>query len=87
MRILAKIVESRRIVRETVIEDHTGSSRTEKVLKSLEAACFEFDLAVPMWLDANIREFQRSARVRFTQDSFVEPVDFQYLELQVLDED
>ncbi len=87
MRIWGKIWKSNRLVRDTVVENTSGDTRTTKVLEALREICVEFDLSVPIWLDANIREFQRRARTRFSQDSFVEQVDFDYLELQVIEED
>ena len=36
---------------------------------------------------ANINEFKRHARVKFRADNFVESIEFDYLELQVIEED
>jgi hypothetical protein len=47
----------------------------------------EFDLGKPIWLESNIREFQRHAKTRFHQDSFIEEIDFDYLEFHVIEED
>ena len=75
------------MVRDNVLEDTSAATRTTKVLEALRLICVEFDLSVPIWLDANIREFQRRARTRFSRDCFVEQIDFDYLELQVIEED
>ena len=47
----------------------------------------ELDLTRPIWLDLNIRDFKRHSKTRFTQDSFIEHIDFDYLEIQVIEED
>ena len=39
------------------------------------------------WLDANVAEFKRHAKTRFTQDSFIESIDFDFLEMHVIEED
>ena len=75
------------LIKDTVIEDPSEDTRTHKVFRALETACVEFDLAVPVWLDATIRDFQRHARARFTKDAFVEEIDFDYLEIYVIEED
>jgi hypothetical protein len=54
---------------------------------TLTEICREFDLAEPIWLDSNIREFQKIARTRFRKDSFIEEIDFDYLEIWVIEED
>ena len=54
---------------------------------ALDEMCYAFDLSKPIWLDSNVREFQRHAKTRFRQDSFVDEVDFDFLEFQVIEED
>ena len=86
-RLWAKIFKENHLLRDHMIEDPSESTRTAKVFRALEETCVEFDLGVPIWLDANIREFQRHAKTRFNQDSFVEPIDFDFLEIHVIEED
>lgn len=75
------------MLRDTVIEDLTKDTRTHKVFHALEKICYEFDLSQPIWLDKNVRDFQKIARTRFTKDSFIEEIEFDFLELQVIEED
>ena len=86
-RMWGKIWKDNHLVRDTVvcITDYS-LSRTAMVFQSLDDICFEFDLEKPIWLDANISEFQRVAKTRFRQDSFIEVIEFDYLEMQVIEE-
>ena len=86
-RLWAKTIRSGRTVRDTVICDPSASRRTAKVVHAITAVCREFDLPEPIWLDANIRDFRSRAKTRFSQDSFIESVPFDYLEIQVIEED
>lgn len=86
-RLWAKTVKSHHILRDTVIEDGSGDRRTAKIVHALTQVCHEFDLAEPIWLDANITEFKKRRRTRFTQDSFIEELPFDYLEIEVIEED
>lgn len=86
MRIWGKIWKKNHLIRDEVVEDDSSDTRTHKVMHSLEQICRDFDLSVPIWLDANIREFRRHSRVRFYQDSFIEEIPFDFLELQVIEE-
>ena len=61
-------------------------SRTAMVFQAVEEICQEFDLSQPIWLDANINEFKRHDRTRFRQDSFIESIEFDYLEIHVIEE-
>ena len=52
----------------------------------LDEICYKFDLEKPMWLDATVQDFKYHDKARFTQDNFIETVDFDYLEIQVIEE-
>lgn len=86
-RLWAREWKDNRMVRDTVIEDGSADSRTHKVFRALDQICVQFDLGRPIWLDSNIRDFKRRSRTRFTKDSFVEGIDFDFLEIQVIEED
>ncbi len=87
MRIWAKLFENNHMLRDTVVEDNSADTRTHKVFGALEEVCHQFDLGQPIWLDKNINEFKRHAKTRFFQDSFIETVEFDYLEFHVIEED
>lgn len=87
-RLWAKIWKDARLVRDTVIcNDNTQLNRTRKIFKAIEEVCYEFDLSKPIWLDATVEEFKRHDKARFTQDNFIDSIDFDYLEIQVIEED
>ena len=87
MRIWGKIWKDNHLVRDAVITDESDDTRTHKIFNALDAICYEFDLSKPIWLDTTIAEFKRHAKARFYQDNFVDSIDFDYLEIQILEED
>ena len=88
MRIWGKLFQDNRMLRDMTVSIEDGDTRTHKVLRALEEICRAWNLNVPIWLEINIRDFQRYKKTRFTQDSFVgEEIAFDFLELQVLEED
>ena len=86
-RIWGKLIKDNRLLQDAVIINESSETRTTKVLSALDALCLQLDLGVPIWLDVNIREFQKHAKTRFTQDSFMEPIRFDFLEFHVIEED
>ena len=44
-------------------------------------------IPVPIKLIKLMADFKRHNKTRFTQDSFVESIDFDYLEIQIIEED
>lgn len=86
-RMWGKIWNENHLIKDTVIEIGDYSmSRTQMVFQSLDEICDQFDLEKPIWLDSNIQEFKRHDKTRFHQDNFIETLDFQYLEIQVIEE-
>lgn len=86
-RMWGKIIKDNRMLRDTVINISDYSiSRTAMVFQALEEICYEFDLGKPIWLDATVNDFKRHDKTRFTKDNFIETIDFDYLELQVIEE-
>ena len=72
---------------DTVVAEEGDDTRTHKVMSALGEACVRLDLARPIWLDTNISEFKTCSKTRFRADSFVEDIEFDYLEIQVIEED
>ena len=86
-RLWAKEFKNNRMLRDTTICDDSSETRTHKVFQALEEVCYEFDLGKPIWLEKNIEEFKPHAKARFYQDSFIEQIEFDFLEIQVIEED
>ncbi len=86
-RLWGRLVKNNRVQRDTVVCNADYSmTRTAMVLDALDRICMEFDLEHPIWLDRTVEEFKQRSRTRFTGDSFIEEHDFDYLEIQVLEE-
>lgn len=86
-RIWGKLYKDNCLLRDITVCCESADTRTHKVFHALDEICYAFDLSKPIWLDSNIREFRKHARTRFFQDSFVEDVDFDFLDFHVIEED
>ncbi len=86
-RLWVKCWKNARLVKDTVVERPEEDTPTHKIFHSLEDACHELDLGIPIWLEKNIKEFKRSKKTRFYQDNFMESIPCDYVEIQILDED
>lgn len=86
-RIWAKIFKDTHLIADMVVCDSSELNRTKKIFNALDKVCNDFDLSVPIWLDKNIKDFKRNSKTRFTKDNFVEQIDFDYLELHVIEND
>ena len=81
-RLWGKIWKDNRMLQDTVVCDDSDDTRTHKIFHGLEEICYQMDLGNPIWLDATVRDFKKH-----DQDNFIEHIEFDYLEIQVIKED
>lgn len=85
-RMSGALYQDGKLLRSCVSRQAGGLSRTQKVFAALQEICEYLDLAVPIWLESNIREFQQKSKTDFRADSFVEPIPFALLRIEVIEE-
>ena len=87
-RLWAKMIVSGKMVKNMTIENSDSSlNRTKKIFNAIDEVCYAYDLSKPIWLDKNINEFKKNSKTRFTKDNFVDDIDFDSLDLEVIEED
>ncbi len=86
-RLWGKIFSENRLIKDIVIEDTSCETRTHKIFHAIDEICLEFDISHPIWLETNIKDFKRHNKVRFNHDNFIDGCSFDYLEIQVIEED
>lgn len=87
-RLWAKVFKENRMISDMVIINEDSSlNRTRKVFAAVDEICHQFDLSKPIWLDSTIADFKKHDKARFYQDNFIDPIDFDYLEIHVIEED
>ena len=87
-RLWAKMIVSGKIVKNMTIENSDSSlNRTKEIFSAIDEVCYTYDLSKPIWLDKNINEFKKNSKTRFTKDNFVDDIDFDSLDIEVIEED
>lgn len=87
-RLWAKIFKENRMLKDTVVcIDDPSLNRTRKVFAAIDEVCYTFDLSKPIWLDSTVSDFKRHDKTRFYQDNFIDSIDFDFVEIQVIEED
>lgn len=86
-RLWAKEFKNNRLIRDMVVcNDDPAMTRTKKIFAAIDEICYEFDLSKPIWLDSTVEDFKRHDKTRFTQDNFIDSIDFDFLEIHVIEE-
>ena len=82
------MIVSGKMVKNMTIENSDSSlNRTKKIFSAMDEVCYAYDLSKPIWLDKNINEFKKNSKTRFTKDNFVDDIDFDSLDIEVIEED
>ena len=81
-------MENNKIVKDIVARCLEDDLNEEDALHMcIQEICYEFDLQRPLWFPKNQREYEDYRRIVLTQDNFMEPIDFDTLELEILEDD
>lgn len=87
-RLWAKIWKDGHLLKDTVIcNENPSLNRTRKIFAAIEEVCYEFDLSKSIWFDSTIADFKKHDKTRFTKDNFIDEIEFDFLEIQVIEED
>lgn len=85
-RLWGKIYKDNKLIKDITIEDESDETRTHKIFNALDEICYAFDLGKPIWLDSTISDFKKHDRARFNKDNFIEDINFDYLEIHIIEE-
>lgn len=85
-RLWGKIFKDNHMIKDMVVCNDSDDTRTHKVFDALDTICHEFDLSKPIWLQHTIEDFKRNGKARFYQDHFVDSIDFDFLEIHIIEE-
>ncbi len=87
-RIWGKVMKNSRFLHDKVVEiDDRSMSKSDKIDMAIDECCMTFDLQKPMWFDKNTKELRQFSRTSFHGDQFIEAVDFDYFEIEIIEED
>jgi hypothetical protein len=86
-KVWGKVIKSNKILESIDIIDESKGSDKEKFKRSLEKICYKLDLSVPLWLIQHDNELRTFKRTTFTSDDFVEDVEFDKLEVDLISKD
>ncbi len=87
-RLWAKIFKDNRMLKDMVVcNDDPTLNRTRKIFHALDEICYAFDLSKPLWLESTVADFKKHDKTRFSKDNFIDAIEFDFLEIQVIEED
>jgi len=85
-RLWGKIIKNNDIIDDQVFELTATDLDTEaKLKKGIDALCYHFDLQKPMWLSDNTNGLRQIGKTRFMDHHFIETINFDYFEIEIIE--
>lgn len=82
----AKKIKHNKIISSITVKNDEDISFSEKRDKCIKEICQKFDLSVPLWLEKHRIEFSEFKYVTFYEDDFMDDIDFDKLEIELIDD-
>lgn len=85
LRLWGKLIKNNRIILQevSIFEDEDYQKELKQCITEI---CYKMDIQKPYWLPKNLDEYNRVKRTVFDQDNFIEEIEFDKLEIVVLEE-
>ncbi len=85
-RLWGKIIKKDHIIESLDVSTEKDASIDIKRKECFEKICYKLDLSIPMWLEKHTKEFNKFKRATFFADDFIDDVDFDKLEIDLIDD-
>lgn len=86
IRLWGKIYKKNKMIKQYEYTCNEDIAYQKQLTKCIVAICYKFDIQKPYWLNRNLKEYNRIKKTSFNQDNFIEKIDFDKFEIEVLDE-
>lgn len=82
----AKKIKDNKIIASLNTKNNENIASSQKLDKCFKEICQKFDLSVPLWLEKHDAEFSQFKYVTFYHDDFIDDIDFDKLEIELIDD-
>lgn len=86
IKLWGKIIKNHKIVLQEVALCTEELEYQEQLKHCILELSYTFDIQKPYWLEKNMNEYNKIKKTSFTQDNFMEEIDFDRFEIEVIEE-
>lgn len=86
IRLWGKIVKANKLILHDEVTCSEDISYDAQLKKCMTELCYKLDIEKPYWLPKNLEEYNSRKKTTFDKDNFIEEINFDKLEIIVLDE-
>lgn len=85
MKLWLKVMKNTKIIKDTVIECSDKENYQANLKVCITTGCEKLDIPKPYWLPSNLTEYNTFNKSTFTEDNFMEEIDFDKLVIAEID--
>lgn len=85
LKIWAKVMKSNKIIKDEVVISDIEGGYQENLKMCITESCNKLDISKPYWLPVNLEEYNKRSKTTFSQDNFIEEIDFDRFVIEELD--
>lgn len=86
IKLWGKIIKNNKIVMQDVAICNEDIDYQEQLKKCIIDICYSFDIQKPYWLNKNLTEYNNLKKTSFNHDNFIEEINFDRFEIEVIEE-
>lgn len=75
-RIWGKLIKDNKIIKDDVAVFKNKDNYQQNLKECIIELCSKFDISKPYWLPSNMEEYNKRTKTVFTQDNFIEEINF-----------
>ncbi len=87
LKLWGKLIKHHKILREAVLDTELTGDTAQTVRAALNDFAPALDIARPIWLPKNETDLTKFIVTRFYPDQFMESIDFDWLEIEIIGDD
>ncbi len=87
LKLWGKLIKNHKILQEVVLDQPLENDSAQTVKTALNEFAIALDVGRPIWLPKNEKELRQFILTRFYPDQFLESIDFDYLEIEIISDD
>ena len=85
-RLWAKVIKNNKTINSIDVKNNENITQEQKQKKCLTEIFNKLDISTPVWLTKHDKEFMEFKKIIFFKDDFIDEVNFDKLEIELIDD-
>lgn len=84
LKICGTLIKNNKIIRDIIVTSDIEGNYQDNLKACIFEICNKFDISKPYWLPVNLDEYNKKSKTKFTNNNFIDEINFDKLIIQEL---